>query len=189
MADCRRESICLDAGLFFLLLLHHMQFIDDFSRCIIHVQLNCRHTQICLLFHSHRDKAIRQLASQRLRYFFTCFLGAFDLVDTLLVCEIFFDGMLDDFLNRLILMIRFQLLDYCASVSNRLGLKLFFVNQGKLCGLIVVDDVSVVVVFILLENARLQRRVISFGGSGCLVLKLHTQVSLFEDNNSLLQVV
>ena len=115
MTDCRRESICLDAGLFFLLLLHHMQFIDDFSRCIIHVQLNCRHTQICLLFHSHRDKAIRKLFSQRLLLFFTRRIirvglrilllqicncaDAFDLVGTLLVWEIFFDGMLDDFLN------------------------------------------------------------------------------------------
>jgi len=97
--------------------------------------------------------------------------------------------MLDYFLNRLVLIIRFQFLDYSASVNNRLGLELFFVNQGKLLGLIVVDDVGVVV-FILLEDARLlYRSVSSFGGSGCLVLKLHTQVSLFEDDNSLLQVV
>ena len=61
--------------------------------------------------------------------------------------------MLDDFLNRLVLIVRFQFFDYSASVGNCLGLKLFFVNQGKLCGLIVIDDVGVVVAFILFENA------------------------------------
>jgi len=64
MADSGRERFCLDAGLLLLLLLHLVKFVKDLSRCIIHVQGDCGHSQIRLLLHSHLDKAIGQLASQ-----------------------------------------------------------------------------------------------------------------------------
>ena len=113
MANCRCERLGLDTSLFLLLLLHPVQIVDDFVRFVVHVQRNCRHTHICLLFHSHRYKAIRKQFSQRFLCFIISIIGvnlrirlriciladAFDLVGTLLVWEIFFDGMLDDFLN------------------------------------------------------------------------------------------
>lgn len=75
-----------------------------------------------------------------------------DLVGTLFIWEVFFDSCLNDLLNRLVILICFKLADYSSCVNNRLQFEFIFVDQGELCGIIVVDHVCVIVAFIHLKD-------------------------------------
>ena len=79
-----------------------------------------------------------------------CLVAAvvFDLVVALFVWKLFFDGLLNNLLNRLVVIIFFEAFDYDTSVNNGLAFESVFVNQGKLCERVVVDHVSVAVAFI-----------------------------------------